>query len=636
MGIRLPVVCLWGLIVATAAPIPDGEWPAYGRDPGGAKYSPLSQINRENVQNLKVAWTYRTGDMYDPAAPGPNLKAHGGRKSALEATPLFVNGMLYLSTPFGRVIALNPETGARQWSYDPESDITAGYGDFTSRGVSFWADPARKTGQNCGQRIFVATIDARLIAVDANSGKPCRDFGTDGQIDLRSGLRNPPQSKSEYEQTSPPAIIAGLVVVGSAIADNTRANAPSGEVRAFDARTGKLRWTWDPTPAPTGGANAWSIISADPERNLIFVPTSCPSPDYYGGKRPGNNLYANSVVALRAQTGKVVWHFQTVHHDLWDYDVASQPTLIEIKRNGRTIPAVAAGSKTGHLFLLHRETGKPLFPVEERPVPKSAAPGEEAWPTQPFPTLPAALVPQKLRPEDAWGLREEDRQWCRERIGKLRSEGIFTPPSLEGSLVIPGNIGGLAWGGTAFDPRRGLLIVPTNNLPAVVRLIPRADYEAELKAHPEMEIAPQSGTPYAMGRIFLRSPSGAPCNAPPWGSLTVIDSGTGSVRWSVPLGFIPFMSQVPGYEKWGSPNLGGPIVTGGDLAFIGASFDPHLRAFDVETGAELWKGEMPTSARATPMTYRAANGKQYVVISAGGHDVPGGKQGDYVVAFSLP
>ena len=604
----------------------DGEWASYGRDPGGTKYSPLSSINRKNVATLKTAWTYHTGDLYRP---------NKGRPTALETTPLFVDNTLFITTPIGRVAALDPETGQERWSYDPKIDRDAGYGDFANRGAATWYDKERKQ-----RRIFVTPIDARLIALDAASGKPCADFGKDGEVDLRAGLKISPQYKSEYEATSPPAVIGNLVIVGSAIADNYRAEAPSGEVRAFDARTGALRWTWDPLvvskDVKTGAANAWSIISVDEERNLVFIPTGSPSPDYYGGERPGDNRNANSVVALRGDTGKPVWNFQTVHHDLWDYDVASQPTLYTVRKDGIEIPAVAVGSKTGHLFLLHRETGKPLFAVEERAVPKSDVPGEKASATQPFPSMPKALVPQELKAKDAWGATEAGRKFCEERIGELRSDGMFTPPSLKGSLVFPGNVGGMAWGGAAFDPEHGLLIIPTNRLPAVIHLIPREQGKQQKEAHPEGEYAEQKGTPYWMHREFLLGPGRVPCNAPPWGALTAIDVRTGAVRWESPLGYFPWLDSIPEARKWGSIALGGPIVTGGGLAFVAGTFDPHLRAFDVETGKEIWTGELPTSARATPMTFRAASGKQFVVIAAGGHDGSSLPLGDTIVAFSLP
>jgi quinoprotein glucose dehydrogenase len=593
------------------------DWPVYGHDPGGTKFSPLNQIDRDNVSRLKPAWTYRTGDLFDPKLEK--------KEPAHEATPIFVDGALYFNTPFGKVVALDPATGKVRWTYDTHIDLMGDYGDFASRGVSTWLDPNAKPGAPCRRRIYVAPIDARLIALDAATGNACADFQ---EIDLIANLRRKPAFKGEYEETSPPATINDLVIVGSAVADNNRIDAPSGEVRAFDARTGKLRWTWDPIPASlnSGAANAWSIISTDPKRNLVFVPTGSPSPDYYGGLRPGNNDYANSVVALNAKTGKMVWHFQTIHHDLWDYDVASQPLLFDI---GKT-PAIAVGSKTGNLFLLNRETGKPIFGVEERPVPKSDVPGEEASPTQPFPVLPKPLVPQQLTAADAWGASEADRKWCAEKLQSLRADGVFTPPSLKGSAIFPGNIGGMAWGGAAFDPGHNLLIVPTNRLAALIKLLPRADFKEERRSHLEAEVAEQKGAPYAMSRQFLLTPDRKPCNAPPWGTLAAIDTKTGEKRWEVPLGEFS-----PGHPELGSPNLGGPMVTAGNLIFIGAAFDSHIRAFDVETGRLLWTGNLPNSARANPMTYQGPDGKQYIVISAGGHK--GVNQiGDYVIAFALP
>lgn len=590
-----------------AAQIGDGDWPAYGRDAGGTKFSPLEQIDRENVTKLKLAWTFRTGEVFD---------AKKVRKEpAHEATPLFVDETLFLSTPYGQTIALDPEHGTRIWTYDAKVDLQGNYGDFASRGVSTWVDSERKATEPCRRRIFVAPIDARLIALDAATGKACADFGDNGQVQLLTGLRRGPEWAGEYEETSPPAILNGLVIVGSAIADNSRAAAPTGEVRAFDARTGKLRWTWHPLDdtAHVGAANAWSMISVDPERNLVFVPTGSASPDYYGGLRKGDNRHANSIVALRGDTGAVVWSFQTVHHDLWDYDVPTQPVLfMSGKRAG-----VAVGSKTGNLFLLDRETGKPLFGVEERAVPESDVKGESASRTQPFPTLPKPLTPAAF---EAWGANATDRKWCEEQIAGLRYEGIFTPPSIKGSLVFPGNIGGIAWGGEAFDPVHGLLIVPTNRFAAVVRLIPKSRFAAERKAHPERETTEQKGAPYAMSRQFLMTPQHVPCNAPPWGVLTAIDAATGEKKWESALS---------------SLGLGGPIVTAGGLVFFGATVDPHLRAFDVATGKELWAAELPTAARATPMTFRTRSGKQFVVVSAGG--LKGvTAPGDYVLAYALP
>ena len=622
---------LWALAAAVSfsctisAADNDGSWPVYGRDSGGTRFSPLTAVNRQNVANLKVAWTFHTGDLYEPK--------NGGRKSQFECTPLFVDGILFVTTAFGRVIALDPDTGRQRWSYDPKVDVTAGYGDFANRGAATWSDGRQR-------RIFVATIDARLIALDAATGKPLLDFGDNGQIDLKTGLRIPVKEVSEYEETSPPAIIGDLVIVGSGIADNDRTDMPSGEVRAFDVRTGKRKWTFDPMPGSrTGAANAWSVISVDAERNLIFVPTGSASPDYFGGMRKGDNRHANSVVALRGDTGDVVWSFQTVHHDLWDYDVASQPLLYTMKRGVASIPAIAVGSKTGNLFLLNRETGKPLFGVEERPVPKSHVAGEEASPTQPFPVLPAPLVPQTFTAQDAWGPTEERRKWCADKVASSLSEGIFTPPSLEGSIVFPGNVGGMHWGGASFDPDRGLLVTPTNRLAVFVKLIPRAEFDAAVKQNRESrlgaELAKQAGTPYGMSRQPFLSPQGTPCNRPPWGTLAAVDVNTGEKKWEVPLGNIPWLPADRQASGLGSINLGGPMTTAGGLVFIGASLDPYLRAFDTETGKELWKGQLPASARSTPMTYRSASGKQYVVIAAGGHDVNDLKQSDSLVAFAI-
>src|SRR6266566_4197431 len=427
---RLCAIFLTTAFLGGAATDSSGDWPVYGHDPGGQRFSPLTAINRKNVGTLKVAWTYRTGDAYQPK---------NGRPTAFEATPLYINGTLYLSTPLGRVIALDPVTGKQRWSYDPKVERDKGYGDFANRGVSAW------TSHRGQLRILVATVDARLIAVDATTGKPAKDFGDNGVVNLRHGLRIPPKDFSDYEETSPPAVIGDTVIVGSGVADNVATDQPSGEVRAFDAASGRLKWTWDPIPqepaargadtwkngsaARTGAANAWSIIVTDPARNLVFVPTGSASPDYYGGERIGDNLFANSIVALRADTGKRVWHFQTVHHDLWDYDVASPPVLFDVRRNGATIPAVGVGSKTGNFFILNRETGQPIFGVEERAVPKTDVSGEVSSSTQPFPLAPRPLVPQTLGTDDIWGVDDADRAACRAEIGKLRSEGIFTPPS---------------------------------------------------------------------------------------------------------------------------------------------------------------------------------------------------------------
>lgn len=628
---------------SSARTVKDGEWLAYGRDDGGTRYSPLRAVDRTNVKKLELAWTYRTGDFL--AAP------HAARA---EGTPLMVDGTLYLSTPFGRVIALDPASGAERWSFDPRVNLSGDYGDFANRGVSTWVDPSRPRAAPCRRRIFVAPIDARLIALDARTGARCADFATNGEIDLTKGILNAPSYKGEYQVTSPPAIVGDLVIVGSAIADNQRLDAPSGVVRAFDARSGALRWQWDPVPRTpdlagydswrganahrTGAANAWSLISIDAERGLVFVPVGSASPDFFGGERLGANLYSNSVVALRAATGDVVWHFQVVHHDLWDYDVASQPVLFTLRREGRAIPALAQATKMGHLFILDRETGTPLFPVEERPVPRSDVAGEEAWPTQPFPVLPRPLVPASLTPDEAWGVNDADRRWCRDRIAGLRSEGIFTPPSLKGTLLFPGNVGGSNWSGAAIDTARGIVVVPSNRLGTVITLVPRASMTEHRRANrgSGSEISDQRGTAFGMQRDWLRAPSGAPCNAPPFGTLTAIELASGNVLWEKPLGSIPAFKDIPGSEHWGSINLGGAMITAGGLVFIAGTMDERLRAFDIDTGEELWSAPLPAGGNALPMTYTGDDGRQYIAISAGGHNGLGTRSGDYVIAWALP
>ncbi len=620
---------------------PTAEWPAYGGDAGGLRYSPLTQVNRENVDDLELAWVYHHGDVSDGT--------QGMTRTSFNATPIVVDGTMFFCTGVNRVIALDPETGAERWTFDPELRTTRLQGPYplTCRGVAYWRGPDATPGEPCSRRILTGTIDAELIALDAASGRPCGDFGRNGRVALREGIGD--AEPWEYYMTSPPLVIGDLVVVGALVADNLRADAPSGVVRAFDVRTGALRWAWDPlppgrpSPARGGGdyavgtANVWSILSADPERGLVFVPTGNAAPDYYGANRDGLDYYSSSVVALDAATGEVAWFFQTVHHDVWDYDVASQPVLFELETEAGVVPAVAQATKMGHVFLLHRETGAPLFPVEERPVPHDGVPGERLSPTQPFPTHPPPLHPATLTPDDAWGFTPWDRARCAEIIAGYRSEGLFTPPSLEGSIQYPGSAGGPNWGSVAIDPHTAVLYVNQMRVSGVVQLIPRAEYEKldESAAVYPNELYPMKGTPYGLRRGPLLSPLGAPCNPPPWGTLTSVDLVSGEVRWESTLGTTRDQAPFPIWLPLGAPNLGGSIATAGGLVFIGATTDKFLRAFDAETGEEVWTERLPYTANATPVTYRLRpDSKQYVADAAGGHGWS--EPGDAMMAFSLP
>ena len=627
------------------APRADAEWRAYGGDARGQRYSPLAQVHRGNVASLRPVWTAHTGDLSHPKGDQGNAsgcgKCHTG-DSKFEATPLAVRGTLYLSTPLNRVLALDPTTGRERWRFDPHLALNIDRNEgFVSRGVSYWED-ARVASGACARRIFSATVDARLFALDAASGQRCRSFGDSGVVRLDRGVGT--VQVGQYGVTSPPVVIGDVVVVGSAIGDNRRVDLERGTVRAFDARTGVLRWAFDPIPRTaaspayaswspaaatrTGAANAWAPLSADTARGLVFIPTGSASPDFYGGERLGDNRYANSVVALDAATGRMRWHFQVVHHDLWDYDVAAQPTLVDIDRAGRRVPAVIVATKMGFIHILDRTTGAPIFPVDERPVPTSDVPGERAAPTQPFPRVDALrLNPTRITESDLWGPTPNDRAACLAQFRQLRHGEIFTPPSVRGTLAFPAYPGGVNWGGVTVDPERQLLLVNTMRLAAWVKLVPRT---------PGSTSGNQLGTPYHMERAVWAGPSGLPCQKGPWGMLTAIDLRTGTVKWERPIGGLPPGKALPAQvASWGSPNFGGSLATAGGLIFIAAGMDERLRAIDIENGRDVWSARLPAGGQATPMTY-AIGGKQYIVIAAGGHGSLGTTLGDQVVAFALP
>lgn len=600
------------------------DWPVYGADSGGSRYSPLARITAANVGRLEPAWTFRTGELGQDARDGGDL--------TFEATPIHFEGRLYLPTGFGEVIALDPVSGEAIWRASTGVSRDRGYSEVTSRGVAAWRDPEAPVDAACAARIFYGTIDARLVALDASTGARCTGFGDGGHVDVWRLAEA--EERGDYQFTSAPAVIGDRVVVGPSIGDNWSVDTGDGSVRAFDARTGDPAWSWSPLerrePGEVGAANAWSTMSVDAERGLVFVPTGSASPDFYGGSRPGENRWANSVVALDAATGTPAWGFQTVHHDLFDYDVAAQPTLATLARDGTRIPVVVQPTKTGLLFVLDRRDGRPVFGHEERPVPASDVEGEHASPTQPFPLAPPPLIGDEgvdpARPYAASGTHGAE---CARLASGHRYEGVFTPPSREGSLLYPGNGAGTNWGGAAVDRERGLLVIPTSRFGTLVRLIDRdavADSARQIRATgDDAEIGGQRGAPYAMlRRTWIVD--GVPCTPPPWGTLTALDLATGETRWQVPLG----------ETATGLPSAGGPIVTAGGLVFVAGTPDRTIRAYDIETGEVLWRAELPRDALATPMTYLGADDRQYVVIAAGGHGKWGLETGDYVIAFALP
>lgn len=599
------------------------QWRHHGKDAGGTRFSELKQIHRGNVSQLRVAWKWNSGEWSD----GKQLPV----RSAFEATPLMVGGRLYVTTPFGRLVALDAESGRQLWSYDPKVDLQVPYTLYINRGAAYAKLENR-------ERVVYGTLDGRLISVDAATGKPDPAFAG-GAVQLRDGFAEK-WPNARLGITSPPVIYRNLAIAGSYVGDG-EPQGPPGHIRAFDLNTGKEVWrfhtvprdgepgseTWEPgSRKDRGGTNAWSLMTLDEKRGMVFVPLTSPSYDFYGGDRKGANLYGNCVVALDAATGKLLWHFQTVHHDIWDYDLPSMPLLADLKRDGKQVPAVIQLTKTGFVFVLDRLTGKPLFPVEERPMPHTNLPGEEAWPTQPVPLRPPPFARQGMTRDELTTVTPESRKRCEEMIEGATIGSLFTPLGENTTILFPGTNGGSNWPGPAFDPETSTLYVNSMDVGMIFRMVRR----------PEGSVIPWRARSPMAGADRFWDLNKYPCQQPPWAHLTAIDLNKGEFRWRSVLGVIDELIE-RGLPPTGTSNLGGPLVTKGGLVFIGATNDRRFRAFDKDTGKELWTVELPASAHAAPMTYSSPRtGRQFVVIAAGGGNKYNTGYADELVAFALP
>ncbi|MGL3605152.1 glucose/quinate/shikimate family membrane-bound PQQ-dependent dehydrogenase [Rhizobium sp. G187] len=618
--------------------IPDGDWHQYGRTQFGQRYSPLTQINTENVKDLKVAWTYQTGDVKLPQDVG---------ETTYQVTPLKVGNTLYLCTPHNWAIAINAETGKEIWKYDPNAGLNPDRQHQTCRGVTYYADPTATPGAACASRVYLPTSDARLIALDATNGTVCESFADKGMLQLEANM--PFNPAGYYYSTSPPVIVGNKIIVGGAVNDNYSIQSPSGVIRAFDVNTGELLWNWDSgnperteplAPGETYTANSpnsWSVFSVDEELGLVYIPLGNRTPDQLGmGRTEAVERHSSSIVALDVNTGRDRWVRQTVHHDLWDMDVPAQPVLLDITNaEGQVVPALVGPTKQGDIYVLDRRSGEPIIPVTELPAPGGAIADDFAAPTQPISGL--TFRPPTLEERNMWGLSIVDQMMCRIAFRQLRYEGQYTPPSLEGTLVYPGNFGTFNWGSVAVDPERQVMFGMPTYLAFTSKLVPRADIPPKVEGATgsEQGLNRNEGASYGVVMGPFLSPLGIPCQAPPWGTVAGADLRTGKIAYQHRNGTVYDMTPLPLPFKVGVPGIGGPMITKGGVAFLGAAVDDYLRAYDLTTGDQLWEARLPAGGQATPMTYALDNGKQYVVMVAGGHGSVGTKPGDYVIAYTL-
>ncbi len=606
----------------------DQTWYTFNADLRAQKYSTSEQITPDNVGKLGVAWQLHTGDVSDGSGKKP--------PSVWSATPLFVNDTLYVSTPFYRIFAVDPGTGEVKWKFDPHAVLKAEtQPDLKTRGVSYWAAPNPVAGQPCEKIVYIGTMDAKLYAVDADTGKACTSFGKDGMLDVNQW--NPRKDDWPLSLLQPPTVYKNMLFIGWAGKDWAEQVAPPGNVFAVDAQTGALKWTFNVLPPDvakqSGTANVWASMSVDPTNNLLFLPVSSPSPNFYGGNRLEKVPLATTVTALDPDTGKVVWSRQLVHHDIWDYDTNSAPVLVDIKKDGNTIPALVQSTKQGYIFVLNRLTGDPIYPIDEVPVPKSNVVGEQAAATQPEEKTPEPTVPDQW--PGVFGLGNlVSGGSCASEAKSLRYDGRFTPPSLQGTLTYPATAGGIEWGGGAVDPTTDTYVVNSSSVVQIYKLIPRKEYDAKTKNGTPSGYSAQKGSPYGFYLHNFTNWLGMPCWNPPYGTLSAYNLDTGKLLWREPFGRVQkYGFYMP--AAWGSPTIGSPVVTKSGLIFLGGSMDSMVRAVDLKTGKELWKSLVDAPAVAMPAVY-TFKGREYVVFAAGGNTILSPKVSDQLVAFALP